>query len=96
MPWFNLNFTDFIKKRVCKFLLNRYLGQFFAEKLSVDQICLDLYNGKGSVFNVELSCEVIISRLKWMKYAKMRSKCLVELLDAVKTKSDDERKKLKI
>jgi hypothetical protein len=58
MPWFNLNFTDFIKKRVCKFLLNRYLGQFFAEKLSVDQICLDLYNGKGSVFNVALSCEV--------------------------------------
>lgn len=60
MLWFNLGFSDFIKKRVCKFLLNRYLGQFFQEKLTVDQICLDLYNGKGSVSDVKLCCEVII------------------------------------
>ena len=59
MLWFNLGFSDFIKKRVCKFLLNRYLGQFFQEKLTVDQICLDLYNGKGSVSDVKLCCEVI-------------------------------------
>jgi hypothetical protein len=58
MPWFNLSFSDFIKKRVCKFLINRYLGQFFEEKLTADQICLDLYNGKGSVYNVKLCCEV--------------------------------------
>lgn len=58
MPWFNLSFSDFIKKRVCKFLINRYLGQFFDEKLTADQICLDLYNGKGSVFDVKLCCEV--------------------------------------
>lgn len=58
---FNLDFgfSDFIKKRVCKFLLNRYLGQFFEEKLNAQQICLDLYNGKGSVSNVKLCCEVI-------------------------------------
>src|SRR5690349_14680062 len=58
MPWFNLSFSDFIKKRVCKFLINRYLGQFFEEKLTADQICLDLYNGKGSVYDVRLCCEV--------------------------------------
>lgn len=58
MPWFNLSFSDFIKKRVCKFLINRYLGQFFDEKLTADQICLDLYNGKGSVYDVKLCCEV--------------------------------------
>lgn len=58
MFWFSLGFSDFIKKRVCKFLLNRYLGQFFEEKLTVDQICLDLYNGKGSVSKVKLCCEV--------------------------------------
>lgn len=58
MPWFNLSFSDFIKKRVCKFLINRYLGQFFEEKLTADQICLDLYNGLGSVYNVNLCCEV--------------------------------------
>lgn len=57
-PWFNTTFGDFLKPRVCKFLINRYLGQFFEEKLSADQICLDLYNGRGSVSDVKLCCEV--------------------------------------
>lgn len=51
--------SDFIKKRVCKFLLNRYLGQFFEEKLNQNQIYIDIYNGKGSVKNVKLCCEVM-------------------------------------
>jgi hypothetical protein len=58
MPWFNLSFSDFIKKKITRFLANRYLGQFFEEKLSADQICIDLYNGKGCVYNVALCCEV--------------------------------------
>lgn len=75
MPWFNLSFSDFIKKRVCKFLINRYLGQFFEEKLTANQICLDLYNGLGSVYNVNLCCEVSgwcnqLQNLRW-KFKKL-------------------------
>lgn len=58
MPWFSLNISDFIKKRVCKFLLNRYLGKYLADNLTTDQICLDLYNGLGSVSDVILSNQV--------------------------------------
>lgn len=58
VSWFNEYFGDFLKPRVCKFLINRYLGQFFEEKLSADQIVLDLYNGRGSVSDVKLCCEV--------------------------------------
>lgn len=58
VPWFNNAFGDFLKPRVCKFLINRYLGQFFEEKLSADQIAVDLYNGRGSVSDVKLCCEV--------------------------------------
>lgn len=47
-------------------MINRYLGQFFEEKLSADQICIDLYNGKGCVYNVALCCEV-----KWWKSEKI-------------------------
>lgn len=73
MPWFNcLSFSDFIKKRVCKFLINRYLGQFFDEKLTADQICLDLYNGKGSVYNVNLCCEVSSWRNGWKYWNSLR------------------------
>ena len=58
MPWFNLSFNDFIKRKISKFLINRYFSRFFEEKLTSDQICLDLYNGKGSVYDVKLCCEV--------------------------------------
>lgn len=58
VPWFTANLAEFLKQRVCRFLINRYLGQFFEEKLSAKQIELDLYNGRGSVSDVRLCCEV--------------------------------------
>jgi hypothetical protein len=58
MPWFNIGWSDFIKKRVCKFLLNRYLGQFLMERLTVDQLNVDFYNGRGTVHDISLYCEV--------------------------------------
>lgn len=57
MPWF-LPFSDSIKKRACRYLLQRYLGQFLDEKLTLDQLTVDLYNGKGSVTEVALDVQV--------------------------------------
>lgn len=57
MPWF-LPFSDSIKKRACRYLLQRYLGQFLDEKLTLDQLTVDLYNGKGSVTEVYLDTQV--------------------------------------
>ncbi|XP_077537493.1 autophagy-related 2 isoform X2 [Haemaphysalis longicornis] len=50
MPW--LNWSDAIKKRICRYLLQRYLGQFLQEKLTLDQLSVDLYNGKGRISDV--------------------------------------------
>lgn len=50
MPWFN--WSDAIKKRACRYLLQRYLGQFLQEKLTLDQLSVDLYNGKGRITEV--------------------------------------------
>ncbi|XP_064484407.1 autophagy-related protein 2 homolog A-like isoform X3 [Ornithodoros turicata] len=50
MPWFN--WSDAIKKRACRYLLQRYLGQFLQEKLTLDQLTVDLYNGKGKITDV--------------------------------------------
>lgn len=58
MGWFKLPFSDTIKKKVCRYLLQRYLGQFLEEKLKLEQLSVDFYNGKGNVENVTLSCEV--------------------------------------
>uniref|UniRef100_A0A8C5N3S7 Autophagy related 2B n=1 Tax=Leptobrachium leishanense TaxID=445787 RepID=A0A8C5N3S7_9ANUR len=51
MPW---PFSDSIKKRACRYLLQRYLGHFLQEKLSLEQLSLDLYQGTGTLAQVPL------------------------------------------
>lgn len=51
MPW---PFSESIKKRACRYLLQRYLGHFLQEKLSLEQLTLDLYQGTGSLSQVPL------------------------------------------
>lgn len=53
MPWF-FPWSDFIKKRACRYLLQHYLGHFLQEKLTLDQLTVDLYNGTGRVDKVPL------------------------------------------
>lgn len=57
MPWF-IPWSDTIKKKVCRYLLQRYLGQFLEEKLSLEQLNVDLYNGTGTVSNIALYSKV--------------------------------------
>lgn len=61
MPWYVPYVPETIKKKVCVYLLQRYLGQFFEEKLTVDQLTVDLYNGTGTVTNVSLDVQVSCS-----------------------------------
>lgn len=58
MPWYLPQVPENIKKRVCIYLLQRYLGQFFEEKLTLDQLSVDLYNGTGTVKNISLDVQV--------------------------------------
>uniref|UniRef100_A0A3Q2ZNR7 Autophagy related 2A n=1 Tax=Kryptolebias marmoratus TaxID=37003 RepID=A0A3Q2ZNR7_KRYMA len=48
-PW-----SGSIKKRACRYLLQHYLGHFLQERLSLDQLGLDLYNGNGVIKNINL------------------------------------------
>ncbi|XP_053661405.1 autophagy-related protein 2 homolog A [Anopheles marshallii] len=58
MPWY-APWSDVIKKKICRFLLQRYLGQFLEEKLTLDQLNVDFYNGTGTVHNVTLYCQAL-------------------------------------
>ncbi|XP_076666317.1 autophagy-related 2 isoform X1 [Andrena cerasifolii] len=53
-PW-----SQGIKKRACRYLLQRYLGQILEEKLTLDQLTVDLYNGIGRVTNVSLDVQAL-------------------------------------
>uniref|UniRef100_A0A8C5EBN1 Autophagy related 2A n=1 Tax=Gouania willdenowi TaxID=441366 RepID=A0A8C5EBN1_GOUWI len=48
-PW-----SGSIKKRACRYLLQHYLGHFLQERLSLEQLSLDLYNGSGLIENINL------------------------------------------
>nr|XP_012226127.1 PREDICTED: autophagy-related protein 2 homolog B isoform X1 [Linepithema humile] len=56
MAW--LTWSTDIKKRACRYLLQRYLGQFL-EELTLDQLTVDLYNGTGRVVNVSLDVQAL-------------------------------------
>ncbi|KRT81121.1 hypothetical protein AMK59_6232 [Oryctes borbonicus] len=59
MPWYIPHVPEGIKNRVCIYLLQRYLGQFFEEKITLDQLSVDLYNGTGTVENVSLDVQAL-------------------------------------
>ncbi|XP_066590734.1 autophagy-related protein 2 homolog B isoform X2 [Prorops nasuta] len=59
MAWLGFPWSDSIKKRACRYLLQRYLGQFLEEKLTLDQLSVDLYNGTGRVTNVSLDVQAL-------------------------------------
>ncbi|XP_028824130.1 autophagy-related protein 2 homolog A-like [Denticeps clupeoides] len=48
-PW-----SGSIKKRACRYLLQHYLGHYLQERLSLDQLSLDLYNGSGVIRGIHL------------------------------------------
>ncbi|XP_017466470.1 PREDICTED: autophagy-related protein 2 homolog B [Rhagoletis zephyria] len=57
MSWFNV-WTG-IKTKTCRYLLQRYLGQFLEERLNLEQLKVDLYNGKATVKNVSLNIDAL-------------------------------------
>lgn len=84
MPW---PFSESIKKRACRYLLHRYLGNFLQEKLSLDQLSLDLYQGTGSLAQVPLDkwvCAVFDFKFKpinlWQLKYISTSKTIASLL----------------
>lgn len=42
-------------------MLHHYLGQYLAEKISLEDLTIDLYNGTGSVSNVPLNVDVSLA-----------------------------------
>lgn len=73
MVWY-LPWSESIKKRACRYLLQRYLGNFLEEKLTLDQLSVDLYNGTGTVCDVSLDCEVSLFHkpLSYVYYIQLK------------------------
>lgn len=57
MSWFNV--WDGLKNKTCRYLLQRYLGQFLDENLNLEQLNIELYNGKATIKNVSLRVDTL-------------------------------------
>jgi len=62
MPWY-FPWSDSIKKRAVRYLLQHYMGHLLKEKLSLDQLSVDLYNGKGTAKDILLDVAVCITNM---------------------------------
>uniref|UniRef100_A0A8C7G4N1 Autophagy related 2A n=1 Tax=Oncorhynchus kisutch TaxID=8019 RepID=A0A8C7G4N1_ONCKI len=58
-PW-----SGSIKKRACRYLLQHYLGHFLQERLSLEQLSLDLYNGSGVVKEINIDVWAVNEHLE--------------------------------
>ena len=59
MPWQSFfSWSNSLKTRACRQLIHHYLGIFFQEKLSLDQLSIDISSGVGQVKDVILNLNV--------------------------------------
>jgi autophagy-related protein 2 len=62
MPWQSfIPWSNSLKTRACRQLIHHYLGVFFQEKLSLDQLSVDLFSGSGQVKDVILNLNVHVT-----------------------------------
>ena len=59
MPWY-FPWSDSIKKRAVRYLLQHYMGHFLKEKLGLDQLTVDLYSGTGTAKDILLDVAVSV------------------------------------
>ncbi|CAF2640247.1 unnamed protein product [Rotaria sp. Silwood2] len=60
MPWQSfIPWSNSLKTRACRQLIHHYLGVFFQEKLSLDQLSVDLFSGRSQVKDVILNLNAL-------------------------------------
>jgi len=72
MPWY-FPWSDSIKKRAVRYLLQHYMGHFLKEKLGLDQLTVDLYSGTGTAKDILL--DVAVSAVNYFFHLFSRQNC---------------------
>ncbi|KAM6161060.1 autophagy-related protein 2 homolog A isoform 2-T2 [Erethizon dorsatum] len=61
------SWSNSVKERMCRYLLQHYLGHFFQENLSLDQLSLDLYKGSVALRDIHLEILAVNEVLESME-----------------------------
>uniref|UniRef100_A0A914WI11 Autophagy-related protein 2 n=1 Tax=Plectus sambesii TaxID=2011161 RepID=A0A914WI11_9BILA len=65
--WGLSKWSDSVNKRMCRFLIHRYLGHLLKEKLSLEQLSVDVFNGTGTIQEVNVDVEYVNEILETLK-----------------------------
>ena len=57
MAWIN-SLADGFKSRLCKYILQSFLGEYLLDEVSFNQLSVDLYHGTGTLQNLHIDVEV--------------------------------------
>lgn len=58
--WGLSNITDALQKRLCRFLIHRYLSDFLKSSINLEQLSATLYGGIASVSDVDMDVQVLV------------------------------------
>jgi len=52
---------DRVKKGFCSYLIHQYLGKFLKEKITHEQLSVEMYHGKCNITDVQLNVDVSVA-----------------------------------
>lgn len=56
--WISGLFTEQTKLKACRYLLHHYLGELLKDNVSLEQLSVDIFKGKGTIEHLSLDEEV--------------------------------------
>ncbi|VDK89074.1 unnamed protein product, partial [Litomosoides sigmodontis] len=65
--WGLSNITDALQKRLCRFLIHRYLSDFLKSSINLEQLSATLYGGVASVSDVDMDVQRLNEMFESMK-----------------------------
>ncbi|KAK6110251.1 ATG C terminal domain family protein [Brugia pahangi] len=65
--WGLSNITDALQKRLCRFLIHRYLSDFLKSSINLEQLSATLYGGIASVSDVDMDVQKLNEAFESMK-----------------------------
>lgn len=78
--WFSDFLSEKTKLKACRYLLHHYLGDLLKDNVSLEQLSVDIFNGRGTIENLSLDDEFINH---WLKSYSVPVELVSSIIDRI-------------
>ncbi|XP_029634311.1 autophagy-related protein 2 homolog B isoform X1 [Octopus sinensis] len=78
--WISGLFTEQTKLKACRYLLHHYLGELLKDNVSLEQLSVDIFKGKGTIEHLSLDEEFIN---QWLKTYSVPVELVSSVIDEI-------------